>query len=95
MNLRYDLLAAHVGETFIVVAAAADGTETEIDVVLGEALPGPDEQPGGVLHFFGPTESRLVQGTYSVRHPDIGEGPLFIVPIARSDEAMTYESVFG
>ena len=95
MDLSFDLLAAHVGDTFTATAAAADGTQARIDLVLGSARPNPDERPGGLLRFSGPLDRELVQGTYSVEHREIGAGLLFIVPIARTDEAMTYESVFG
>jgi hypothetical protein len=95
VDLSFDLLAAHVGDTFTVTAATADGTQAQIDLVLVSARPNPDDHPGGLLSFSGPLDRELVQGTYAARHGEIGEGPLFIVPTARTDAAMTYEAVFG
>ena len=44
------------------------------------------------LHFSGPLETPLMQGTYEIHHPVLGDGPLFIVPVAREAEQMCYEA---
>jgi hypothetical protein len=41
--------------------------------------------------FEGPPEPLLPQGTYEVAHPAFGTMPLFIVPIGRSPERISYE----
>lgn len=45
--------------------------------------------------FDGPDEAPLVQGVYWLRHQDLGELGIFLVPIARKDSALQYEAVFG
>ena len=44
------------------------------------------------LHFSGPLNTPLMQGTYLVRHPVLGEGPLFVVPTGKDAEQMCYEA---
>jgi hypothetical protein len=42
--------------------------------------------------FRGPGTPMLAQGTYRVVHPEFGELPLFIVPIAREADGVVYEA---
>ncbi|WP_111656953.1 DUF6916 family protein [Isoalcanivorax indicus] len=44
------------------------------------------------LYFSGPLDAPLMQGTYLIRHPVLGEGPLFLVPTGRDAEQMCYEA---
>lgn len=53
-----------------------------------------DPRPFSVL-FAGPLEPELPQATFDVSHAAIGQTPLFIVPVARTADAMHYEAVFG
>ena len=46
------------------------------------------------LVFRGPPELALEQGIRTVRHTEIGELPLFLVPIDRTAEASLFEAVF-
>ncbi|MBA3981457.1 MAG: hypothetical protein C0462_12735 [Alcanivorax sp.] len=44
------------------------------------------------LHFSGPLNTPLMQGTYLISHPQLGEGPLFLVPTGKDNEQMFYEA---
>jgi hypothetical protein len=46
------------------------------------------------LVWRGPRDARLEQGTYTVRHPELGVMELFLVCIGPDAEGMRYEAVF-
>jgi hypothetical protein len=45
--------------------------------------------------FKGPTEPHLAQNTYSLQHDQMGEFPIFLVPIARDEQGVRYEAVYN
>lgn len=47
------------------------------------------------LEFSGPLDPLLPQGTYTFTHPEFGQFEVFIVPVARAKEGVTYEAVFN
>ena len=47
------------------------------------------------LVFRGGTEAPIEQDSYAFRHEDLGEFPLFIVPIEPGSDALYYEAVFN
>lgn len=47
------------------------------------------------LELLGPPSPVYPQGTYRLRHSDLGELELFLVPIAGSEGSVTYEITFG
>ena len=60
-----------------------------VDVRQGDA-----PRPFAVL-FAGPASPVLAQRTFDVVHADLGTFPLFLGPVARTDEAVIYEAVFN
>jgi hypothetical protein len=46
------------------------------------------------LLFEGPNASVLQQGTYLLAHAELGEQPLFLVPVGRNAERTTYQAIF-
>ncbi|GAB2881265.1 DUF6916 family protein [Nocardioides pacificus] len=91
MDLTFDLLANHLGET---VALEAEGG-VEVALVLAAAHPAGEGRIGGSLTLTGPVDQPLGQGTFPLRSDSLGEGLLFIVPVAQDERSRTYESVFG
>ncbi len=53
-----------------------------------------DPRPFSVL-FAGPLQPELTQATFAASHPAQGDVDLFIVPVARTADAMHYEAVFA
>lgn len=47
------------------------------------------------LVFRGPLEQPLQQGLHPISHEKMGEGGLFLVPIAREADGFRYEAVFN
>ena len=99
--LTHDLFAPHVGDSFAV--AGGPGGE-DVVLVLTDTWesqeaggPGPDGQSRRQfsLFFSGPVEALLPQGTYVLRHPELGELDLFLVPLGPGDDGMRYEAAFA
>lgn len=53
-----------------------------------------DPRPFSV-RFAGPLKPELPQATFEASTPPLGQTALFIVPVARTTDAMHYEAVFG
>lgn len=70
----------------------ADGTQVDLRVV--ETKVNGDPRPFAVK-FAGPLQPELPQATFAISHAQAGEVDLFIVPVARTADAMLYEAVFG
>lgn len=45
--------------------------------------------------FRGPADRLLSQGTYTLAHDRLGELDIFIVPVARDEQGISYEAVFN
>ena len=86
----------HVGTTFTVKL-----DDREIDLNLIEVkgyLPRENEQTGMErfsVFFVGPPAPYLSQRVYSLRHEQMGEFELFLVPIAGDQRSFRYEGVFN
>ncbi|NDI85206.1 DUF6916 family protein [Undibacterium crateris] len=46
------------------------------------------------LMFFCDGEYQLVQNTYPLQHPVLGELNIFLVPVARKDQGICYQASF-
>jgi hypothetical protein len=86
----FSMLAARVGDPFSVA-------EADIELTLDSASPAEatSEAGAGSLLFRGPAQSPLPQGTHGVRHAELGDFALFIVPVGMDADGYTYEAVFG
>jgi hypothetical protein len=82
----------HSGESFRLVAA---GGELELKLVevrrLGQAL-----RAWGAfsLTFVSPPGPVLPQAIYALDHPALGSLAIFLVPLARTPDGVTYEAIF-
>ena len=47
------------------------------------------------LFFLGPLDVFLPQGLHTLRHDQLGELSLFLVPVGKSDASFQYEAVFN
>lgn len=73
-----------------------EGTAVELTLSRAERIgSSPDGRVSGVLTFVGPHDPVLPQATYDVSHPDLGEMPVFVVPVGQDTTTTTYEAVFG
>lgn len=93
--LSYAALAGADDPLTVMALDPADpDREIEVALTLTGATPHPQGQPGGSLVYTGPSVPGLGQGTYPVRCGSLA-GPLFLVPIASSDETRTYQVIFA
>ena len=93
-TVRLEQFTACLGQDFEIVFP--DGT---LPMRLSEA------RPRGVraesirepfsLAFVASRRLQLPQGTYKVRHPDLGEMDIFLVQIAGDLNSSTFEAVFN
>jgi hypothetical protein len=47
------------------------------------------------LHFRAPLTLPSAQGIYHLTHETLGEGDIFLVPIVRDANALTFEAIFN
>ncbi|MGI9644272.1 MAG: DUF6916 family protein [Ilumatobacteraceae bacterium] len=92
-ELRHEHFAERIGERFEVTAGGDGGT-----VVLHLSLatrPG-DDRPDNAhfVEWTGPRDVFLEQGIYVLRHDELGELALFLVPVNEVEEGFVYEAVF-
>jgi hypothetical protein len=68
-----------------------------VDLVLAEVseLKTSDRQEQFAIVFRGPLESFLGQGMRPFAHDEMGDFPLFLVPVKQDDDGFYYESVFN
>ena len=96
--LTYDTFSPYVGNAFEAHLGAdrvqlvlVEATESEYD---GGTGPDGKVRKQFRLEFRGAASAALEQATYVFTHPQVGEFPLFIVPIGADVEGMRYEAVF-
>jgi hypothetical protein len=87
----------HVNTKFRAQLAGGVQVELELDEVKG--YPGhPGDQQGMErfsIFFKGPTEPVLPQQSYTLKHDQMGEFEIFLVPLSRNEKGSRYEAVFN
>ena len=94
-ELHYADFSPLIDTAFALHGAAADAPR--IDIVLFSATENtrsPDLEQFSLL-FRGPAETPVPQATYTMSHPELGEFPLFLVPVGRDARGMNYEALFN
>jgi hypothetical protein len=92
----------HLGSAFQIVAGSAAAPQlvhltgvTRSQTITRTNGKAPESTPAFSLIFRGPVGPVLVQDTYRVKHPHLGEFPLFLVPIGPNQAEVSYEAVFA
>lgn len=90
-----------IGQRFRLVVSSAETREATLsDVQVFHPSNSPDPVPADqdALQFsvtFDVPGARLPQATYELSHPEWGEAPLFLVPVAAIAGGIQYEAVFS
>ncbi|WP_036139878.1 DUF6916 family protein [Luteibacter sp. 9135] len=87
--------AGHLNETF---EADVDTGEGNAPFVLVEVQPLPAAssfRQAFSLLFHNTAAILFAQRTYTMRHPQLGEFGIFLVPIARDRNGFVYQAVFN
>jgi Domain of unknown function (DUF6916) len=92
-TLHYEDFVQHVNTRFQM--QLSEDTTVEIELVSVEDKSSSPRQEQFLLTFRAPLEAPPVQWLYQLRHERLGSGRLFLVPIARDEEGLTYEAVFN
>lgn len=90
-SFRYETFRDRAGETFAVPAAG-------VELVLASVEDkGEGGREGGAfsLYFHGPADPMLPQATHHVKHGELGEFELFLVPVGRTADGFEYEAAFN
>jgi hypothetical protein len=94
--LTHEDFAPRVGERFRLVR---DDGALELTLLradrLGTREPRPGQRRPFSLVFLGPGEPVLAQRIYRVEHAGLSTLDLFLVPVARDERGVRYESVFA
>lgn len=86
-------LGADGSVTLTLVEATGAGELPPAPAAGADAAP-PPRRPFSLL-FRGPLDPQLRQATYRLRHAQLGDLEIFLVPVARRADGMRYEAVFG
>jgi hypothetical protein len=94
-TVRCEEFAACLNQDFEIVF-----TDGVLPVRLSEAKPWGPNQPVHIRQPFSLTfvlgrPLQLPQGTYKIRHPQLGEMEIFLVQIAADQTSSTFEAVFN
>ena len=93
-KLTIEDFSGRIGETF---AATAQERPLTLTLRTADALytpPGDQGRTPFSLEFTDPEPEHVPQQTVEVRPVELGEFPLFVVPLGPSDDGMRYEAVF-
>lgn len=86
--------ADHVGDVFDVVEAP--GTTWTLTEATGYGLVAdPATHSSFSLLFRGAPAPMFAQQTVTLRHPALGDQPIFVAPVAADAEGVSYEAVFN
>ena len=91
-DLSYDNLSKQLNTTFEVEHEHAD-VQLELTEVSNRKLR--ERQEEFSIVFRGPTDRLLSQGMWSMKHTQLGEFELFIVPIRKQADGLYYEAIFN
>ncbi|CAM2007475.1 hypothetical protein APED_12470 [Acanthopleuribacter pedis] len=94
-----DVLRKVTMDTIVGDTLTLSVSEHEIPLKLDTIRERADAKENGyecfTMVFSGPVDKELNQGTYTMKSEKLGDFLLFIVPVAKSQEAMTYEAVIN
>lgn len=86
-----------LGTIFRVETSSSSLVELKLVEVQGASngLPEVAGQERFALYFTGSNEQFLQQRSYSLRHQELGDLEIFLVPIAQDENGFRYEAVFN
>ena len=99
MPLSWEDIADKVGSSFSV--ALDDGAAYPLQLTDAARLPqgatARQDRQAFTLSFNGPGDRMLVQRTHLLRHAELGEQEIFLVPVGRnaSDGRFLYQAIFN
>lgn len=92
-SLHHEDYAPYLNTKF--QAWADDATPIELELIGAEDKSPTPRQEQFVLTFLAPVTAPAAQQIFRIHHEQLGEGSIFLVPIARDASGVTYEAVFN
>jgi hypothetical protein len=89
----FDEFVSAAMSSFVLTVPGAPPVEAVLTEVSDRRVMGDTENFSIV--FTGPSDSLFEQGVVEMTHGSIGSFELFLVPIGRTAESITYEAVFN
>jgi hypothetical protein len=90
---RESSFTEQVGSTFEVMDVPPSTFELKMTRVVEHAKS--DRQEAFSVFFVGPAERFMQQGIRKIRHAQLGEMEVFLVPVAKTGEGFEYEAAFN
>jgi hypothetical protein len=91
-KLKYAAYAKHVNTEFHVHDDAAKPFALKLTQVVERTTS--DRQEAFSLLFHGPATHFIPQGIHKLKHAELGEGEIFLVPVGKDKDGYEYEAVF-
>jgi len=92
-SLTHETFAQHANNKFQVQVDENTGVELEL-TEISELKLHPSQEEFSIV-FRGPLDIFLGQGVRAVKHEQMGEFELFLVPIRQDQQGFYYEAVFN
>lgn len=92
-SLHYEDYAPYLNTKF--QAWTVEATPIELELIGVEDKSPTPRQEQFVLTFLAPLGAPTSQQIFRIEHEQLGEGSIFLVPIARDASGVTYEAVFN
>jgi len=95
-ELTIETFRDRVGQTFTDDESGAELTLEEVEDLtpVAKNVPADSRAPFSLV-FTAPGETVAPQGIRSLRHEELGELPLFLVPIAQDAAGVRYQAIFS
>lgn len=96
-DLNEEIFSQQLDTAFQVDVLPSQSVELKLVEIRGESngLPKVAGQESFALYFTGPDSSFLPQRSYPMRHEQLGDLEIFLVPIAKEADGYRYEAIFN
>jgi hypothetical protein len=92
-KIRAEQMAGYVGTQFKIIDNSSPVLSLSLVRVVESVKT--ERSEAFSLFFQGPNEIFVPQGTRRLKHADLGEMDIFLVPVAKTNAGYEYEAVFN
>jgi len=96
-ELTFDVMQPLIGTSFLLPVEGRDAIElkvTDVCKVMERVRSKRLTRQPFSIYFTGPRDVMIKQGMYPLRHEQLGEMLIFIVPVGQATDGLEYEAVF-
>ncbi|MEK6289191.1 MAG: hypothetical protein AABO57_26050 [Acidobacteriota bacterium] len=88
-----ETFSGHVGTKFLI--HYGDSQTADLELLSATDVGSSNMQSQFSLVFLGPLNGPAAQGIFRLEHDKLGSLDLFLVPIARNNDGLSYEAIFN